>query len=89
MGIDYDTAVVKLGSGGYDLKYFCVPKTYGNTAGPMSKPGMIAGQAFTTFNIEAWCSKEKALVFYQGNVIEIIDLDVFLENYVKKPLLMW
>lgn len=61
------------------LSYFAFPVTYGNTKGPLSRSAnSIAGQAMTTFTIEAWTDLRHTVLFCQGLVIDIrLDKDGF------------
>lgn len=62
----------------WELKYYAWPKTYENTAGPFSGPGVYAGQAFTTFTLEAWSTGRFTVVFCRGKVLDIReDVDGF------------
>lgn len=57
----------------YYLSYFSWPQVFGNTAGPFSKPGMLAGAAMTTFQMECWTDGKHALIFSRGRVVIAIE----------------
>jgi hypothetical protein len=56
------------------LDYYAWPEVYGSTSGPF--PG-LAGQAMTTFTVEAWVSPEAALLFCNGRVIRKVPMAEF------------
>lgn len=39
---------------GWSLQYYATPYSFSTTAGPFSNRNIFAGQAFTTWTIEAW-----------------------------------
>lgn len=56
-----------------ELFYYSWPQTFGNTAGPFSRPGRLSGQAMTTFQMECWSDGCYALVFCCGEVVHIFE----------------
>lgn len=61
-----------------ELQYYAWPRVYGNTAGPFSKPGRIAGQAMTIFTIECWTTSRLSVIFCKGRVLDVReDIDGF------------
>lgn len=63
----------------YMLDYYAFPYQFGNTKGPLKRSNnTIAGQAMTTFTIEAWTDGRHSVLFCQGLVIDIrCDVDGF------------
>ena len=56
------------------LDYYAWPRVYGNTAGPFAREGMLAGQAMTTFTLEAWAGDGGyAVIFCQGVLLAVTD----------------
>ena len=72
-GIDAEQAAIDLETQSQCLSYYCWPQVYGNTAGPFSRPGGIAGQAMTTFTMEAWHDGGRALIFCKGRKLDVVD----------------
>lgn len=63
----------------YMLEYYAFPYLFGNTKGPLKRSNnTMAGQAMTTFTIEAWSDGRHSVLFCQGLVIDIrCDVDGF------------
>lgn len=59
----------------YYLSYFSWPQIFSNTAGPFSKPGMLAGQAMSTFQMECWTDSKYAFIFSQGREVGVIECE--------------
>lgn len=59
----------------YYLSYFSWPQLFSNTAGPFSKPGMLAGQAFTTWQMECWTDGKHAFIFSRGREVGVLECD--------------
>lgn len=61
------------------LEYYAFPYLFGNTAGPLKRSNnTMAGQAMTTFTIEAWTDGRHSVLFCQGLVVDIrCDVDGF------------
>lgn len=56
----------------YPLSYYAFPYVFGNTKGPLKRSNMsMAGQAMTTFTIEAWTDGRHSVLFCQGLVIDV------------------
>ena len=56
----------------YPLSYYAFPVQFGNTKGPLKRSNnSMAGQAMTTFTIEAWTDGRHSVLFCQGLVIDI------------------
>lgn len=53
----------------YYFEYWAYPQVFGSTAGPFR--GKIAGQAMTTFTIEAWVVDDLAVLFCQGKIVKV------------------
>lgn len=51
------------------FEYWAYPQVFGSTAGPFK--GKIAGQAMTTFTIEAWAVDDLAVLFCQGKIVKV------------------
>lgn len=52
------------------MDYYAWPQVFSSTAGPFKN--RIAGQAFTSFTIEAWVDGSHALIFCKGSVLKVI-----------------
>ncbi len=57
------------------LHYWAWPQTFSTTAGPFLKNGMFAGQAFTTFPMEAWSDGKHTCVFSKGQLVRCVKSD--------------
>lgn len=55
------------------LDYWAYPQVFSNTAGPLSKPGMISGAAMTTFTLEAWEYAGIAVIFCGDKILKVTD----------------
>lgn len=55
------------------LEYHATPYSFGTTAGPFSNRNIFAGQAFTTWTIEAWVIHKFAVIFCKGEVVRVIN----------------
>lgn len=55
------------------LEYYATPYTFGTTAGPFSNRNIFAGQAFSTWTIEAWVIDRYAVIFCKGEVVRVIN----------------
>ena len=53
----------------HNLMYYSFPQVFSTTAGPFK--GMLAGQAMTTFTIEAWAVDDLAVLFCQGKIVKV------------------
>lgn len=53
------------------MEYYAYPQTFGSTAGPFK--GRVAGQAMSTFTIEAWVEGKHAVLFCRGKVVTIVN----------------
>lgn len=69
--IIYGEFTTKLMKG--ELQYHAWPRTYGSTAGPFSKPGMLAGAACTTFTIECWSNGRFTVEFCKGKILRVVE----------------
>lgn len=80
-GIDQDTAYkIMCGKWGKlevyrELFYYAWPQTFGSTAGPFSAPGLISGQAMTSFQMECWSDGKYNLIFCQGVVVQCLVIE--------------
>lgn len=55
------------------LEYYVTPYSFATTAGPFSNRNIFAGQAFTTWTIEAWVIDRFAVIFCKGEVVRVIN----------------
>lgn len=58
---------------GWALEYYATPYSFGTTAGPFSNRNIFAGQAFTTWTIEAWVIDRFAVIFCKGEVVRVVN----------------
>ena len=56
-----------------DLTYCSWPETFANGSGPFMRP---AGQAITTFRMEAWIWEQWAVVFCNGRVVRCSEFSI-------------
>lgn len=70
--ISVDVAAETLNLPRAELSFYSWPETFGDTSGPFSRPGTVSGQAFTTFQMEAWSDGMRAFIFANGKPAKLV-----------------